>query len=140
MDASHIIHFARVEAAGITEGALFRRVWNRRAQRAGAQRLTARIVADIIKAGASRLALDPTTFGAHSLRSGLVTTAVKRAVNLLKICDQTGHKSLEMLRVYCRDAELFVGNAAAGLLLGKTIIGSHPQGKRRAAPCDAITA
>jgi hypothetical protein len=37
-------------------------------------------------------------------------------VNLLKICDQTGHKSLEMLRVYCRDAELFVGNAAAGLL------------------------
>jgi hypothetical protein len=51
------------------------------------------------------------------LRSGLVTTAMKRrGVNLLKICDQTGHKSLEMLRVYCRDAELFVGNAAAGLL------------------------
>jgi hypothetical protein len=88
----------------------------RNAQRVGAQRLTARIVADIVKAGASRLALDPATFGAHSLRSGLVTTAVKRGVNLLKICDQTGHKSLEMLRVYCRDAELFVGNAAAGLL------------------------
>jgi hypothetical protein len=31
-------------------------------------------------------------------------------------CDQTGHKSLEMLRVYSRDAELFAGNAAAGLL------------------------
>jgi hypothetical protein len=41
---------------------------------------------------------------------------VKRGVNLLNICDQTGHKSLEMLRVYCRDAELFVGNAAAGPL------------------------
>jgi hypothetical protein len=27
-----------------------------------------------------------------------------------------GHKSLEMLRVYCRDAELFVGNSASGLL------------------------
>jgi len=54
----------------------------------------------VVKAGASRLALDPATFGAHSLRSGLVTTAVKRGVNLLKICDQTGHKSLEMLRVY----------------------------------------
>jgi len=102
-------------AAGIVEGALFRRVWDRRAQRVGTQRLTARIVADIVKASASRLALDPATF-AHSLRSGLVTTAVKRGVNLLKICDQTGHKSLEMLRVYCRDAELFVGNAAAGLL------------------------
>ena len=43
-------------------------------------------------------------------------TAVKRGVSLLKICDQTGHKPLEMLRVYCRDAELFVGDAAAGLL------------------------
>src|SRR6266480_7275923 len=38
--------------------------------------------------------------------------AQRSGVNLLKICDQTGHKSLEMLRVYCRDAELFVGNAA----------------------------
>ena len=45
-----------------------------------------------------------------------VTTAVKRGVNLMKVCDQTGHKSLEMLRVYSRDAELFAGNAAAGLL------------------------
>jgi hypothetical protein len=29
---------------------------------------------------------------------------------------ETWHKSVEMLRVYCRDAELFAGNAAAGLL------------------------
>jgi hypothetical protein len=48
-----------------------------------------------VKAGS--LALDPQNFGAHSLRSGLVTTAVKRGVNLLKICDQTGHKSLEII-------------------------------------------
>ena len=39
------------EAAGIVEGALFHRVWNRRAQRVGAQRLTPRIVANIVKAG-----------------------------------------------------------------------------------------
>jgi hypothetical protein len=97
-------------------GAIFFLPNLQRLKRVGCQRLTARIVADIVKAGASRLALDPGNFGAHSLRSGLVTTAVKRGVNLLKICDQTGHKSLEMLRVYCRDAELFVGNAAAGLL------------------------
>ena len=31
----------------------FRRVWNRRAQRVGAQRLTPRIVANIVKAGGS---------------------------------------------------------------------------------------
>jgi hypothetical protein len=69
------------------------------------------------KAGAARLGFDPAIFGGHSLRSGLVT-AVKRGVNLMKICDQTEHKSLEMLRVYSRDAELFAGNAAAGLLRG----------------------
>ena len=34
----------------------------------------------------------------------------------MKICDQTGHKSLEMVRVYSRDAELFAGNAAGTAL------------------------
>jgi integrase len=107
---------AWIEAAGIGEGAVFRRVFNRRAQRVGVQRLAARNVASVVKAAAAKLGLDPATFGGHSLRSGLVTTAVKRGVNLMKVCDQTGHKSLEMLRVYSRDAELFAGNAAAGLL------------------------
>jgi integrase len=105
-----------LSAAGIAEGAVFVRIWNKRTQRVTSRRLAARNVAAIVKAGAVKLGLDPTTFGGHSLRSGLVTTAVKRGVNLMKICDQTGHKSLEMLRVYSRDAELFAGNAAAGLL------------------------
>jgi site-specific recombinase XerD len=107
---------AWLAAAGISEGAVFVRIWNKRAQRVSRQRLAARNVAAIVKAGAAKLGFDPSTFGGHSLRSGLVTTAVKRGVNLMKICDQTGHKSLEMLRVYSRDAELFAGNAAAGLL------------------------
>jgi integrase len=107
---------AWLDAANISGGPVFRRVRNRRNQRAGIERLTARNVAAIVKAGAARLGLDASTFAAHSLGSGLVTSAVKRGVNLLKICDQTRHRSVEMLRVYCRDAELFVGNAAAGLL------------------------
>jgi site-specific recombinase XerD len=107
---------AWIEASGITDGAVFRRIWNKRNQRVSAERLHGRAVAVIVKAGARRLGFDVSTFGAHSLRSGLVTSAVKRGVSLLKICDQTRHKSIEMLRVYCRDAELFVGNAAAGLL------------------------
>jgi hypothetical protein len=32
------------------------------------------------------------------------------------ICDQTRQQGLELLQVYCRDSELFVGNAVAGLL------------------------
>lgn len=103
-------------AAGIETGSLFRRVWNRCNQRVGAERLTGRIVASIVQDAAGRLGLDPTTFGAHSLRAGFITSAAKRGANLFKICDTSGHKSLEMLRVYVRDAELFSNHAGAGLL------------------------
>jgi site-specific recombinase XerD len=64
----------------------------------------------------SRLGFDPSTFGGHSLRAGFVTSAVKRGANLIKITDVTGHRSLEMLKTYSRDAEAFVGHAGAGLL------------------------
>jgi site-specific recombinase XerD len=107
---------AWLSAAGIVEGAVFLRIWNRRAQRVTSQRLAARNVAAIVKAGASRLGFDPSTFGGHSLRAGFVTSAVKRGANLIKITDVTGHKSLEMLKTYSRDAEAFVGHAGAGLL------------------------
>ena len=39
-----------------------------------------------------------------------------RGANLIKITDVTGHRSLEMLKTYSRDAEAFVGHAGAGLL------------------------
>ena len=64
------------------------RIWNKRNQRVSAERLAGRVIAVV----------------------------VKRDVNLLKICDQTQHRSVELLRFYCRDAKLFNGNAAAGLL------------------------
>jgi hypothetical protein len=52
----------------------------------------------------ARLGFDPSTFGGHSLRAGFVTSAVKRGANLIKITDVTGHRSLEMLKTYSRDA------------------------------------
>jgi hypothetical protein len=51
---------------------------------------------------------------AHGPRNRVA--AVKRGANLIKITDVTGHKSLEMLKTYSRDAEAFVGHAGAGLL------------------------
>jgi site-specific recombinase XerD len=107
---------AWLEAAGIAEGAVFVRIWNKRAQRVTSRRLAARNVAVIVKAGAAHLGFDPATFGGHSLRAGFVTSAVKRGANLIKITDVTGHRSLEMLKTYSRDAEAFVGHAGAGLL------------------------
>ncbi len=64
------------------------------------------------KPGAARLGFDPSAFGGHSLRSGFVTSAVKRGANLIKITDVTGHKSLEMLKTYSRDAEASSGTPA----------------------------
>ena len=107
---------AWLDAAGITEGAIFRRILNKRTQRVTERRLAARNVAAIVKQGAARLGFDPSTFGGHSLRAGFVTSAVKRGANLIKITDVTGHRSLEMLKTYSRDAEAFVGHAGAGLL------------------------
>jgi site-specific recombinase XerD len=107
---------AWLDAAGITEGAIFRRIFNKRTQRVTERRLAARNVAAIVKHSAARLGFDPSTFGGHSLRAGFVTSAVKRGANLIKITDVTGHRSLEMLKTYSRDAEAFVGHAGAGLL------------------------
>jgi site-specific recombinase XerD len=107
---------AWLDAAGITEGAIFRRILNKRAQRVTERRLAPRNVAAIVKQGAARLGFDPSTFGGHSLRAGFVTSAVKRGANLIKITDVTGHRSLEMLKTYSRDAEAFVGHAGTGLL------------------------
>jgi site-specific recombinase XerD len=104
------------EAAVIASGALFVRIINRRNQRVTNWRLAGRNVAAIVKAGAARLGLDPSAFAGHSLRAGFVTSAVKRGANLIKITDVTGHRSLEMLKTYSRDAEAFVGHAGAGLL------------------------
>ena len=41
-------------------------------------------------------------YGAHSLRAGFVTTAVDEGVALHEIAEQTGHRSIEALRVYIR--------------------------------------
>jgi site-specific recombinase XerD len=67
---------AWLEAAGITEGAIFRRIFNKRAQRVTDWRLAPRNVAAVVKGGASKLGFDPSTFGGHSLRAGFVTSAV----------------------------------------------------------------
>jgi len=107
---------AWLNAANITEGAIFRRIVNKRAQRVTDRRLAGRNVASIVKQSAANLGFDPLSFAGHSLRAGFVTSAVKRGANLIKITDVTGHRSLEMLKTYSRDAEAFVGHAVAGLL------------------------
>jgi site-specific recombinase XerD len=101
-------------AAAITDGPVFRPV--AKGGRIQATRLTDRSVADIVKAHASRAGLDPKLFAGHSLRSGFLTSAAARGASIFKMADQSRHKSMDTLRGYVRDAEIFKDHAGAGLL------------------------
>jgi integrase len=100
-------------AAGITSGPIFLSV-----KKGGAvgKRLPAQSVADIVKRYAERVGLDPAQFAGHSMRSGFLTSAAKRGASIFKMMDQSRHRSVETLRGYVRDAEIFKEHAGAGLL------------------------
>jgi site-specific recombinase XerD len=102
-----------LEAAGITTGAVFRGV---RKGGAVSGRLSAQSVAEIVKAYAERVGLDPALYAGHSMRAGFLTSAAKRGASIFKMMDQSRHRSVETLRGYVRDAEIFKEHAGAGLL------------------------
>ena len=79
-------------------------------------RLTAQSVADIVKTNAERVGLDPALFAGHSLRAGFLTSAAKRGASIFKMMDVSRHRSVDTLRGYVRDAEIFKDHAGAGLL------------------------
>lgn len=99
------------ELAGLTEGALFRPI-NRHGQ-VRPRRLSGHAVATIVKRAAQGAGLVAEHFSGHSLRAGLATAAAQAGVSERVIMQQTGHKSLPVLRRYIRDGSLFRENAAA---------------------------
>jgi len=99
------------ELAALTEGPLFRPI-NRHGQ-VRPRRLTGHAVATIVKRAAKNVGLEPEHFSGHSLRAGLATAAAQAGVSERVIMQQTGHKSLPVLRRYIRDGSLFRENAAA---------------------------
>jgi site-specific recombinase XerD len=105
---------AWIEAANISTGPVFRPI--AKGERLQEARLTDRSVAKIVKAHAARIGLDPTGFSGHSLRSGFLTSAAARGASIFKMMDVSRHKSMDTLRGYIRDAELFRDHAGAGLL------------------------
>ena len=102
-----------IAVAGIQSGAIFRSV--NRHGRVG-ERLTDQSVSDIVKEHAARLRLDPKQFAGHSLRAGFLTSAASRGASIFKMMDVSRHRSVDTLRGYVRDAELFRDHAGAGLL------------------------
>ncbi|WP_264051658.1 site-specific integrase [Methylobacterium flocculans] len=112
-----------LDAAGITEGPVFRPV-SRSGRVRGANalgegissRLTTQSVADIIKRYAVAAGLDASTFGAHSLRAGFVTSAAERGADLARIMDTSGHRDPRTVVGYIRRANAFKDHAGGGFL------------------------
>lgn len=104
---------AWIKAAGITEGPVFGsvdrhgRVRFRRGPDGtswlGIQPST---VAEIVKAAAVRLGLDPKDFGAHSLRSGFATTMAQKKMPVEEIMTAGGWESLKTVMGYIRVGRL----------------------------------
>ena len=79
--------------------------------RIGAERLTDRSVALVVKRTADAAGLDPALYAGHSLRSGFATTAARNGASEAAIARQTGHRSLVVLRGYIN---LPAGPASSG--------------------------
>jgi site-specific recombinase XerD len=105
---------AWLEASGVTTGPLFRSI--AKGGRISGERLSDRTVANVVKAGAGRVGLNARDFSGHSLRSGFLTSAALRGASIFKMMDVSRHKSMDTLRGYVRDADLFRDHAGAGLL------------------------
>jgi site-specific recombinase XerD len=104
---------AWLAVARFDDGPMFRPI--DRHGNVAATRLSAKAVALVIKRAAERAGLDPKRFAGHSLRSGLATSAAKAGATETEIMNQTGHRSVAVLRRYVRRGSLFEDNAASRL-------------------------
>ena len=68
-------------------------------------------VALIIKKHAASAGLDEKKYAGHSLRSGFATTTAEYGAGERNIMAMTGHKSVDMVRRYIKEADLFKNNA-----------------------------
>lgn len=59
--------------------------------------------------------LDATAYAGHSLRAGHATAAAIAGASERSIMKQTGHRSVQMLRRYIRDGNIFRENSAGKL-------------------------
>jgi len=102
-----------LEHAAITEGPVFRSLT--RHGRVQTDRLSPGDVARVVKKLANRAGLDPARYAGHSLRAGHATSAAASGASERAIMNQTGHRSVQMLRRYIREGSLYRENSAGKL-------------------------
>ena len=100
--------------AQIMEGPVFRAI--SKSGKISRSSLSAHSVSTIVKRSVHRIGLNEKKFSAHSLRSGFLTSAAANGASIFKMMDVSRHKSIDTLRTYIRDAELFKDHAGLGLL------------------------
>lgn len=98
-----------LSASGISKGAVFRRLWNKKI---GGALSPAAIGAIVTKRAA--LAGLQGDFGGHSLRSGFVTEAGRQGVSLGDVMAMSGHKSVPVVMGYFQSGNS-INNPAAKL-------------------------
>jgi len=98
---------AWLDASGITDGALFRRLWGARVGPA----LSPAAVGALIQRRAQRAGLT-VNIGGHSLRAGFVTEAGAQGVPLAEVMALTGHRSVASVIGYHRTGTATDGVAA----------------------------
>ena len=116
-----------LDAAGITQGPLFRRIWAMpRPQNppanwtpihvVGHNAIDARTVARIVQARGAAVGFDPHALGGHSLKRGAMNTAKDRRVHPTQLKQLGRHKSYATLSAYIEEGDLFEDHALNGVL------------------------
>ena len=115
---------AWLDRAVIRTGYVLRRVYGCHV----GQELEPQAVWCVVKRLCSKAGLDPKRFGAHSLRAGMVTQAIRGGASDHAIMAQTGHRSSDMVRRYRRETDLFVENAGGKFGTVKRDVSGPPAG------------
>jgi site-specific recombinase XerC len=114
-----------LEAASITEGAVFRRIWSPPSgaaggppplPRIGEDAIDPRTVARIVQARAAAAGFERLELGGHSLKRGALTTGMDRGVHPTKLKRLGRHKSYAVLDEYLEAGDPFDGHPLAGAL------------------------
>jgi integrase len=116
------------QAAGLSEGPVFRRIWlpsrpkaSARGEppplpRIGAQSISPQTVAQIVQARAMAAGFGRHDLGGHSLKRGALTTGMDRGVHPAKLKRLGRHKSFDVLGEYLEFGDLFEGHPLTGVL------------------------
>lgn len=115
------------DAAGITQGPVFRRIWTTpRPQNpppnwtptyvVGWNAIDPRTVARIVQARGAAAGFDAAALGGHSLKRGAMNTAKDRRVHPAELKQLGRHRSYATLAAYIEEGDLFEDNALNGVL------------------------